>query len=182
MVPNFTGRQSECEEIISHATSECTRLVSIWLSPGLGKTSGTADSYYNLGTTQLSLGDLTSALESTQRALHIRLKRFGEEHTSIADSYHNLGTTQHSLGDFTSALESKQRALYIRLKLFGEEDASTANSYYSLATTQYCLGDFTSALESTQRALHIGLKQSKQRSREIRRRLFVVKKNCGNKV
>ena len=39
MVPNFTGRQSECEEIIGHVMSESTRLVSIWGSPGFGKTS-----------------------------------------------------------------------------------------------------------------------------------------------
>ena len=39
MVPNFTGRQSECEEIIGHVNSESTRLVSIWGSPGFGKTS-----------------------------------------------------------------------------------------------------------------------------------------------
>ncbi|XP_073248643.1 uncharacterized protein [Porites lutea] len=41
MVPNFTGRQSEVEEIIGHVTSESTRLVSIWGSPGFGKTSVT---------------------------------------------------------------------------------------------------------------------------------------------
>ena len=39
MVPNFTGRQSECHEIACHVTSESTRLVSIWGSPGFGKTS-----------------------------------------------------------------------------------------------------------------------------------------------
>ena len=39
MVPDFTGRQSEVEEIIGHVTSESTRLVSIWGSPGFGKTS-----------------------------------------------------------------------------------------------------------------------------------------------
>ncbi|KAL9968430.1 hypothetical protein ACROYT_G026807 [Oculina patagonica] len=39
MVPHFTGRQKECEEIISHMTSESTRIVSIWGSPGFGKTS-----------------------------------------------------------------------------------------------------------------------------------------------
>ena len=39
MVPNFTGRQSECEEIMGHVTSESTRLVSIWGSPGFGKSS-----------------------------------------------------------------------------------------------------------------------------------------------
>ena len=39
MVPNFTGRQSECEEITGHVTSKSTRLVSIWGSPEFGKTS-----------------------------------------------------------------------------------------------------------------------------------------------
>lgn len=38
-VPHFTGRQNECDEIIGHATSESTRIVSIWGSPGFGKTS-----------------------------------------------------------------------------------------------------------------------------------------------
>jgi len=39
VVPNFTGRQSECEDIIRHVTSDSTRLVSICGSPGFGKTS-----------------------------------------------------------------------------------------------------------------------------------------------
>ena len=39
VVPNFTGRQSECEDITRHVTSKSTRLVSICGSPGFGKTS-----------------------------------------------------------------------------------------------------------------------------------------------
>ena len=39
MVPNFTGRQSECEAIIRLVTSDSSRLVSICGSPGFGKTS-----------------------------------------------------------------------------------------------------------------------------------------------
>ena len=39
MVPNFTGRQSECEDIVGHVSSESVRLVSIWGTPGFGKTS-----------------------------------------------------------------------------------------------------------------------------------------------
>ncbi|KAL9968432.1 hypothetical protein ACROYT_G026809 [Oculina patagonica] len=39
-VKHFTGRQEECKEILSHMTSESdTRIVSIWGSPGFGKTS-----------------------------------------------------------------------------------------------------------------------------------------------
>ncbi|XP_068752079.1 uncharacterized protein [Montipora capricornis] len=39
MVPNFTGRQSECKEIVDLVRSEHTRIVTIWGSPGFGKTS-----------------------------------------------------------------------------------------------------------------------------------------------
>ena len=39
MVPHFTGRQRECEEITGHVTSGSTGMVSIWGSPGFGKTS-----------------------------------------------------------------------------------------------------------------------------------------------
>ena len=39
MVPHFTGREEECNDVIAHVTNEATRLVSIWGSPGFGKTS-----------------------------------------------------------------------------------------------------------------------------------------------
>ena len=95
-----------------------------------------------------------------QRALDIRLRLFGEEHSSTAESYLLLGFTQHEQGDLSSALQSKQRALDIRRKLFGEEHSSTAESYYLLGVTQLKRGDLSSALQSSQRAL------------EIRRKLF----------
>ena len=98
------------------------------------------------------------ALESEKRALNIRLKVLGEEHSQTVHSYHSLGVTQHSLGDFVSALESKKRALNIRLKVLGEEHSQTAHSYHSLGVTQHSLGDFVSALESKKRALNIRLK------------------------
>ena len=39
MVPHFTGRQDECKEIIGYVVSGFTRMVTIWGSPGFGKTS-----------------------------------------------------------------------------------------------------------------------------------------------
>ncbi|XP_066018264.1 uncharacterized protein [Pocillopora verrucosa] len=97
------------------------------------------------------------ALESEKRALNIRLKVLGEQHSQTAHSYHSLGVTQHSLGDFVSALESKRRALDIRLNVLGQEHSQTADSYHSLGVTQHSLGDFVSALESNKRALNIRL-------------------------
>ena len=116
--------------------------------------------YADHGVTQHEQGDFPSALQSKQRSLDIRLKLFGEEHSSTADSYQSLGITQHERGDFPSALQSKRNALDIRLELVGEEHSSTADSYHSLGYTQRKLGDFSSALQSAQRAL------------DIRRKLF----------
>ena len=80
--------------------------------------------------------DYTSALQSQQRALAIRIKLFGEEHESTADSYRTLGVTEAIMHDYTSALQSQQRALPSRVKLFGKDHESTANSYTCLKITQ----------------------------------------------
>ena len=64
----------------------------------------TAKTYFNHGVTQHALGNFSSALQSQQRALDIRVKLSGEEHPYTADSYFNLGVTQHALGDVLSAL------------------------------------------------------------------------------
>ena len=81
------------------------------------------------GVTQHSLSDYTAALESAKRALDIRIKFFGEEHSETAESYHLVGIIQHSLSDYTAAFESAKRDFDIRTKLFGEEHSETAESY-----------------------------------------------------
>ena len=55
----------------------------------------TTQALRTVGTTQHELGDYSSPLESTQRALNIRRALFGEDHLSTADSYQSLGATQH---------------------------------------------------------------------------------------
>ena len=112
-------------------------------------------SYLDHGRTLHQMQNYSEALQSKQRALDIRVKLFGEEHSDTAQGYYELGVTQHQLGDFTSALQSIQRALDIRVKLFGEEHSDSAQSYHSLGVTQQNLGDFSSALQSHQRALYI---------------------------
>ena len=80
--------------------------------------------------------DYTSALQSYQRALAIRIKVFGEEHERTADSNRELGVTQYAMHDYTSVLQSYQRALAVRITVFGEELERTADSYFNLGATQ----------------------------------------------
>ena len=119
-----------------------------------------AQNYLDLGIAQHNRGNYTEAVRSKRRALDLRRKLFGEEHSKTADSYHSVGATQHSLGDYNSVLESSKRALDIRRKLFGEEHSQTAHSYDSVGVAQHSVGDYISALESKKRAL------------DIRRKLF----------
>ena len=78
-VPHFTGREAECDEIVGHMTSRSTRLVSVWGSPGFGKTSTAIAVGHRLHECGLpvyfcslrglkSKGDLTSKLLSLFRS------------------------------------------------------------------------------------------------------------------
>jgi len=76
MVPNFTGRQRECEEITGHMTSGSNRIVSLWGSPGFGKTSvaiavGHKLDSQGLPVYFLSLRGLQSKAELTSKLLSI---------------------------------------------------------------------------------------------------------------
>ena len=96
MVPNFTGRQSEVEEIIGHVTSESTRLVSIWGSPGFGKTSVAIAVGHALQTQGLlvywvslrglqSKAGLTSKILSLLTQPTIQDKKPSDQHLSLDD-------------------------------------------------------------------------------------------------
>ena len=54
----------------------------------------TADSYRELGVTQLQMRDYKAAHQSEQHAIVIRIKLFEDEHERTADSYRSLRVTQ----------------------------------------------------------------------------------------
>ena len=64
----------------------------------------TAHCYFDVGVVQHASGNFSSALQSFQRALDIRVKLFGGEHPDTAESYFNIRVIQHALGNFSSAL------------------------------------------------------------------------------
>ena len=74
MIPHFTGRQRECEEITGYVASRSTRIVSIWGSPGFGKTSVAVAVGYHLSSQGLpvyflSLRGLQSTADLTKKLL-----------------------------------------------------------------------------------------------------------------
>ena len=89
MVPNFTGRGSECDEITSYVTSESTRLVSIWGSPGFGKTSVAIAVGHDLQSKGmpvcwLSLHELKSKTDLTSKLLSFVKPSVRNDHPSFS--------------------------------------------------------------------------------------------------
>ena len=87
MVPHFTGRQTECEEVVRHMISQSTQLVTISGSPGFGKTSvaiavGHRLKRQGLPVYYLSLGNAKSTNDLMSKLLSIfghTLSRTGEK-------------------------------------------------------------------------------------------------------
>ena len=89
MVPNFTGRQSECEEIAGHVTSESIQLVSIWGSPGFGKTSVAIAVGHDLQSKGmpvcwLSLRELKTKTDLTSKLLSFVKPSVRNDHPSLS--------------------------------------------------------------------------------------------------
>ena len=92
-VPHFTGRKTECDVIVGHMTSESFRLVSVWGSPGFGKTSIAIAVGYRLQACELpvyflSLRGLKSKSELTSKCLSL----FRNSGTLETDKLQSLST------------------------------------------------------------------------------------------
>ena len=90
-----------------------------------------------------------------QRALAIKEKVLGPEHTGTATSLNNLAALYDTLGQYDKALPLYQRALAIREKALGPEHNDTASSLNNLAWLYDALGQYDKALPLYQRALAI---------------------------
>ena len=100
-------------------------------------------------------GKHNQAKEFHEKALMIRKKIFGEEHSSVATSYNNLAKVYYRIGEYNQAKELYEKALMIRKKIFGEEHSSVATSYNNLAGVYECIGEYNQAKELYEKALMI---------------------------
>nr|XP_058962800.1 uncharacterized protein LOC131789670 [Pocillopora verrucosa] len=88
---HFTGREKECEEIIDHLTSDSTQIVSVWGSPGFGKTStaiavGHQLQKVGLPVCSISLRGLNSKVDLTSKLLsHFRTAESKNQSLTAAD-------------------------------------------------------------------------------------------------
>ena len=104
MVPHFTGRQKECEEITARVTSGIAPIVSIWGPPGFGKTSVAIAVGNRLESQKFPVGFLS--LRGLQSIADVEFKIFSL-FTRPAESDEKQQQRCLSIGDELSHLFSK---------------------------------------------------------------------------
>jgi CHAT domain-containing protein/Tfp pilus assembly protein PilF len=109
----------------------------------------------HLATLYESLGDYAKAEPLLQRALKIREKALGPDHSYTAGSLKDLALLYVSMGDYAKAEPLFQRALKIREKALRPDHPDTAEGLAGLGGLYYSLGDYAKAEPLLQRALKI---------------------------
>lgn len=123
-----------------------------------GETQLLANTINNLAVLLMEQGKLEEAGEQHKRALSIRTKLFGENHTDAATSYHNMALLCKRQGKLAEAEEHYRKALSIRTKLFGEIHPDVAVIMHNMTTLMKAQGKFDKALENAEKVLAINLK------------------------
>ena len=101
------------------------------------------------------IGKYSQAAGFHKKALIIRKKIFGEDHTDVASSYNNLASVYSSLGEYNQAKELYEKALVIWKKINVEDHVDVATTYNNLASVYWSLGNYNQAKELTKKALMI---------------------------
>jgi CHAT domain-containing protein/Tfp pilus assembly protein PilF len=100
-------------------------------------------------------GKYEEARPLAERALSIREKALGPEHTDVADSLHSLAELLKEMGEYAKAEPLYQRALDIRERTLGPEHPKVAVSLSRLAVLYREMGEYAKAEPLYQRALMI---------------------------
>ena len=106
-------------------------------------------------------------LEYFEKALAIRKKTLGEEHTDVAESHNNLGVVYSHLAKYNEAKEHYEKALFIWKKTYGEEHADVAASYNNLGVVYGNLGKYSEAKEYLDKALIVRKKINKEEDAHV---------------
>jgi CHAT domain-containing protein/Tfp pilus assembly protein PilF len=102
-----------------------------------------------------SAGKYDEARPLAERALEIREKTLGPEHSDVAASLNSLANIYRRKGDYAKAEPIYQRALDIRVKALGPEHPDVAISLHTFANLHSAKGDLAKAEQLYQRALDI---------------------------
>ena len=110
---------------------------------------------YNRGEILYSKGDYDRALRYYRKALEIREKSFGSEHTGVASTLNNIGNVFFRLREYEKALEYYRKSQVIKEKVLGSEHPLVALSLNNIGMVFAEQGEYERALESYYETLAI---------------------------
>ena len=103
-------------------------------------------------------GKYDKALEFYEKALNIRTKVFGKEHSRVASIFENIGELWYKKKDFKKAIKYYEKELSITIKIFGRNHKYTADSLFNLGVVWNDLDNHNKTLEYCEKSLRIRLK------------------------
>ena len=137
------GRLAARQEHFADAEPRHRRAMTIF--EACGDEAALAASLSQIGWCLRNLERLDEAQPLLRRALDIRLRTLGEEHTETAASYRDLGWVLRLEREFDAARPLFEKALAIREGVLGPTDATTIESLAELGDLHWLRGAFDDA-------------------------------------
>jgi hypothetical protein len=109
----------------------------------------------NVARAQRFQADLQAAIQTSQRALAISVRSFGEESSSTAELLGILAAAQAESGLLAEARQLYDRAIAVLTKLHGPTHTQVGFELFSLANLEQVMGDFESSLRHAGQSLAI---------------------------
>ncbi|MCX6602291.1 MAG: CHAT domain-containing protein, partial [Acidobacteria bacterium] len=100
-------------------------------------------------------GQFQSVLRTSERALSISVRSFGEQSSPTAELLGILATAQAESGLLAEARQLYDRAIAAQTKLYGPTATQVGVELFSLANLEQVMGDFESSLRHAGQALQI---------------------------
>ncbi len=95
----------------------------------------TATMMHELAVTHHRLDEFTKAVFFSQKAIHLRIAIFGEEHISVASSYNLSGLIKSNTDDITGSIQDYLSSISILKAIFGDSDIRIAMAKYNIGLT-----------------------------------------------
>ena len=100
-------------------------------------------------------GEYIKALDYYGKALEVREKVLGSNHTDTSETYNNMAGVYQDQGEYGKALESYGKALGIVERVLGSDHPYTAATYNNIAGVYQAQGEYEKALENYGKALEV---------------------------
>lgn len=104
---------------------------------------------YLCGNTYFYRGQLKEAYEKYEKALHLKIKYFGDKHGEVARAYRALGNVLTWQGKYQEALEYYQTSLKLKIDVYGAKrpHSRVASTRQAIGECYYQQGKYPTAIE-----------------------------------